>query len=158
MTLIAICDKNLGIAKGGKQICTIPEDLEMFRRTTMGGTVIMGRRTFEAIGHPLLGRRNIVLSRDPEFCPDGVEIVRDAAALPVTQGERAYVIGGESVYKQLLPRCNTALITWVDADLGAGQFMPTLGDEWVICSYSPVRKYKELIYQFRTYGRRKNHD
>ena len=84
MKLIVMVDLAWGIGRNGTQPIHIPSDLARFKRLTEGGTVIMGRKTLEALpgGRPLPGRRNIVLSRDPDFRVDGAEVVQDTAKLP----------------------------------------------------------------------------
>lgn len=157
MTLIALIDKSWGIAKNGEQICFIPNDMKLFKMLTLGGTVIMGRKTYEAIGHPLKERRNIVLSRDSKFLPDGVEVYRDVDSVleAVNSDANVCVIGGESVYRQFLPYCDCASITQVDADLGADQFAPNLDieDGWQLYSSLNWKKYKEIKYKYLVYGK-----
>lgn len=153
MNLIAIVDRNWGIAKDGKQICTIPEDLRRFRELTMGGTVIMGRKTYEAIGKPLGGRWNIVLSRRAPAA-EGITVAWSISRVRGIAGD-AFVIGGESIYRQLLPYCDRAYITYVDANLGADQFCPDLdtSPDWALESSGETMTCGSLPYQFREYRR-----
>lgn len=153
MTLIAIVDKKWGLAKDGKQIARIQEDLLFFRLATMGRAVVMGRKTFEAIGGPLDGRRNIVLSASMPLV-QGAEVVRGLDELPPL--EDACLIGGESVYRHLLHMCRKACITQVDADLGADQFLPDLDalPHWirrrpVTQLHSRGMRYRRMIYDYR---------
>lgn len=154
MKLIALVDRNWGIAKDGKQICTIPADLKRFRELTMGGTVIMGRKTFEVIGSALPGRRNIVISKTL-FSGDRVEVTPVFLDLWPFTGN-LWVIGGESVYRQLLPYCDHAYITAIDADLNADQFCPNLeaDDNWVLLCQEELMEYSGLRYQFIEYRRK----
>lgn len=153
MNLIAIVDRNWGIAREGKQICTIPEDLRRFRELTMGGTVIMGRKTYEAIGSALPGRRNIVISKTLSS-GDRFEVTPVILDFWPFAGN-LWAIGGESIYRQLLPYCDRAYITYVDADLGADQFCPDLdaSSDWVLESSSGTMTCDGLPYQFREYRR-----
>lgn len=153
MNLIAIIDRNWGIAKDGKQICAIPADMRHFRELTMGGTVVMGRKTFEAIGKPLEGRWNIMLSRRVPIA-EGITVVWDISRVREIAGD-AFIIGGESIYRQLLPYCDRAYITAMGADLNADQFCPDLDedDEWEISGFGKIEYYGDLPYQFREYRR-----
>ena len=105
MTAIAAVCENGGIGKDGALLFHIREDLRRFRQLTLGKTVVMGRRTLESLpgGRGLPDRRNLVLTRDLDFTAPGAEVIHDLAEVP----EDAVVIGGESVYRQLLPRCST---------------------------------------------------
>lgn len=153
MNLIALVDINWGIARDGRQICTIPADLRRFRDLTMGGTVLMGRKTYQAIGHALPGRRNIVFSRgvwvqDAEVYSDIDDFMKDC-------GKDQFVVGGESIYRQLLPYCDRAYITLVYADLGADQFIDDLfeSNQWKLVNISGIMHYDEMAYQFLEYCR-----
>lgn len=75
LTLIAAMDRNRAIGKGGRLPWHLPDDLRRFKTLTLGHTVLMGRKTFESIGRPLPGRRNVVLTRNPNFQAEGVEVV-----------------------------------------------------------------------------------
>ena len=108
MNLIVAVDRGWGIGKDGGLLYSIPEDMKFFRTTTAGKTVIMGRATLESLpgGRPLPKRRNIILSRTlsevegAEVCKTPEEIV---ALLADTPSEDIFVIGGESVYRDMLP-------------------------------------------------------
>lgn len=161
MNLIAIVDQKWGIAKGGSQICTIPEDLRRFKELTTGSVVIMGRKTYEAIGHALPGRRNIVLSRDTTFFPSDAEVYGDIDYMMYVLAETSYdtekfVIGGEAIYHQLLSYCDRAYITRTPKDLGADQFFPDLDRDrdWRLKKSEGLIKRDGILYQFRTYERR----
>lgn len=153
MTLVALVDRCWGIAKNGKQIRFIPDDLKRFSRITMGGTVIMGRKTFEAIGHPLPGRRNMILSQNPGFAPEGAEVFRKLEELLEALPGTAFVISGASVYDQLLPYCDTALITMTNEDFGADKFILNLGMDWALRGTSKTMECDGLRYQFHRYER-----
>lgn len=153
MNLIALVDINWGIARDGRQIYTIPADLRRFRDLTMGGTVLMGRKTYQAIGHALPGRRNIVFSRgvwlqDAEVYSDIDDFMKDC-------GKDQFVVGGESIYRQLLPYCDRAYITFVYEDLGADQFIDNLSEsnQWELVNISGIMHYDEMAYQFLEYCR-----
>ena len=105
---------NRVIGRNGALPWHYPEDLQFFKRTTLGHPILMGRTTFESIGRPLPGRRNIVLSRT--LAPrDGITVIRDVAELPAVcaGAETVFVIGGAQVYAELLPQCAELYLTLV---------------------------------------------
>ncbi|MDE0960062.1 MAG: dihydrofolate reductase [Planctomycetota bacterium] len=109
----------------------LPVDLAYFKKTTMGAPIIMGRRTFESIGRPLPGRRNLVLSRTPEQLPDGVEAFESPVALleSCSDEERAFVIGGSEIYALFLPQATRIYRTDVAGDFEGDTFFPRLDSE-----------------------------
>ena len=138
MNLIVATDKNWGIGKNNDLLFHIPKDMKFFRETTTGKTVIMGRKTLESFPNkkPLPNRRNIVLTRNKDYNVDGAEVIYDISELNVEAD--AFVIGGSEIYKLLLPMCDTAYITKVDADGGADKFFPNLDkdEEWELIEQS----------------------
>ena len=97
----------------------LPEDLKHFRKLTIDKPVVMGRKTYASLGKPLVRRRNIVLTRDPDFHADGIEVahsVEEALALTRDDPEVA-VIGGAQIFTAFAPRVNTAFVTRIEADL-----------------------------------------
>lgn len=119
------------IGKDGRLPWHLPADLRHFKRLTLGHTVVMGRRTYASIGRPLPDRRNVVLSRDPAFHPDGVEVVRSVEELERTLGldgsrpvEEVFIIGGEQLFRLFLPRAERLYITEIDLDVDGDTFFP----------------------------------
>lgn len=111
----------------------MPADLRHFRRVTMGKPIIMGRRTYESIGRPLDGRKNIVLTRDPTFAAEGVEVARSIEEALALAGdvEEAVIMGGADVYAQLLPRADRLYLTEIDAGFDGDRFFPEIDpSEW----------------------------
>ena len=111
----------------------LPADLQYFRRLTTGHPILMGRRTHEAIGRPLPGRRNLVLSRTAGCAAAGIEWVSsvDEALALCADAATLFVIGGAEVYLQLLPRAARLHVTEIDAELSGDTFFPPLPDgEW----------------------------
>jgi len=99
-------------------------DLKRFRALTMGSTLLMGRRTFQAIGRPLPGRRTVVLSRNAGFAPDGVETVHSWEAALAACRDGAFAVGGPEIYALALPLAGTIHLTEVDARPEGDAFMP----------------------------------
>lgn len=157
MNLIAMVDLDWGIGKDGKQPLFIPEDLARFKRLTTGRTVIMGRKTLEALpgGKPLPGRRNIVLTHDMKFKVDGAEVVHSVGELLKIAPKNAFVIGGDSIYRQLLPFCDKAYITKVAAFFRADRFCPNLtkDTEWQR-THAGKRQESGVVFWFDEYKRR----
>ncbi len=133
ITLIAAHDRNRAIGKDGDIPWHIPEDLAMFKRETLGGALIMGRRTWESLPFkPLKNRLNIVVSRDTSLHEHVVASVEDAIALARSEGYfRVYGIGGQSIYEAMLPLADRLLITEVDLEVeGADTWFPEVGEGW----------------------------
>lgn len=129
MKAIAAVDKFWGIGKGGSMLFRLPLDLKFFRRETLGGAVVMGRKTLESLpGGPLPGRLNIVLTSQDRPDKQGVIYVKNMRELfgELAKHEKVFVIGGGEVYRALLPYCSEALITKIDADGGAEVFFDDL--------------------------------
>lgn len=131
MNAIVVVDKNWAIGRDNQLLFSLPTDMKRFRTLTLGGTVLLGRRTLDSFpgGRPLPGRRNIVVTRDPAFQREGVVTVTSlAAALEAGADlEHLWVIGGGSIYTALLSRCKRAYLTKVDAAAeDADTFFPNL--------------------------------
>ena len=106
MKLIAAVDEHWALGKGGDQLVYISQDLKRFKTLTTGHPVILGRKTMATFpgGRPLKGRRNLILSRNPDFAPEGAEVYPDLDSLLAQAPEDSCVIGGASVYKALLDK------------------------------------------------------
>ena len=117
----------------------LPEDLALFRELTMGGTVVMGRRTWESLPErfrPLPGRTNVVLTTDPQWSADGA---RTAASVEQVLAEHGslWVIGGGEVYAAFLPHADRLVVTDVDTLVDGDTWAPAIGDEWSRVSRTP---------------------
>ncbi len=157
MNLIVAVDRNWAIGKDGDQLAYIPEDLKRFQALTMGHPVILGRKTLATFpgGRPLKGRRNLILSRNPDFCPEGAEVYADPAALLAAADEDSFVIGGASVYSLLADMCDTAKVTQLDAEFPADVWFPNLEekDGWELTEAEGPYAFGELTYRYLTYRR-----
>lgn len=137
VSLVAAVAANRVIGSAGKLPWRIPGDLARFRRITLGHTLVMGRRTFESIGKPLDGRKNIVLSRDPNFHALGCTVARSAEDAREAAGGigEIFVIGGAAVFALFLPLARRMYITHVDAEVPGNVFFPVVRwDEWRVVS------------------------
>lgn len=122
MQFIVACDKNWGIGYQGDMLFHLPEDLAFFKRVTMGSVVIMGRKTFESLpnGKALVGRVNIVLSKDETFRPSDAEVVDSIEALDKLlnekyQDKKHFLIGGGKLYESMLYRCMGGYVTHIES-------------------------------------------
>ncbi|SKA59872.1 dihydrofolate reductase [Eubacterium uniforme] len=162
MNLIVAVDKNWAIGYKGKLLISIPEDMKFFRETTTGHTVVMGKNTLLSFPNskPLKNRNNIVIALEKDFTVEGATTVYsiEEALEEVKKydSDDVYVIGGGSIYKQLLPYCDKAYITYIDHSYSADTFFPNLDedDEWEITSESEEQTYFDIEYFFRTYERK----
>ena len=116
ISMIAAIGKNRELGKNNDLIWHFKEDMKFFKETTMGGTVIMGRKTFESLPHALPSRKNIVVTRNADYKAVGAIVVPSVEkALENAEGE-TFVIGGASLYKEMLPLCNKLYLTEIDAE------------------------------------------
>ena len=159
MNLIVAVDKNWAIGKDGDQLVYLSEDLKRFKALTTGHPVILGRKTLATFpgGRPLKGRRNLILSRSADFAPEGAEVFSDVETLRAAAPEDAFVIGGASVYRQLLPWCDTAYVTKIDRAFPADCHFPDLDQDpaWERTEESAPLEQDGIIYRYVTYRRKK---
>lgn len=129
--MIAACSLNGVIGCKGTIPWRLRNDMRFFRRTTVGNTVVMGRKTFESIGRPLPDRRNVVITRNPHFSPEGVVVIHSPEeALQLPPFGDIYVIGGEQVYRAMMPYAKEIFLTRVHTELPGDTFFPPLEGEW----------------------------
>lgn len=158
MNLIVAVDENWAIGKGGDQLVYISADLKRFRELTTGHAVILGRKTLATFpgGRPLKNRRNLILSATPGYEVEGAEVYADADSLLACAPEDAFVIGGESVYRTLLDKCDTAYVTKILASFPADRFFPNLDQlaQWTPVEESEILEEDGIRFRYVTY--RKN--
>ena len=128
------------IGKGGDLPWNLPDDLKFFKEHTSGHPIVMGRKTFDSIGRPLPKRQNIVLTRDPEWSHNGVEMIQDPKDLSNFQliDPRGVVIGGEQIYRFFLPFLDEIIITHVADHYEGDTYFP---------EYSHLLRNSELILE-----------
>lgn len=161
MNLIVAVDKNWAIGLQNKLLVSIPADMKFFRETTIGKVVVMGRKTLESFpgGQPLKKRTNIVLTRDKNYQVKDATVVTSIEALleelKKYDEEEIYVIGGESIYRALLPYCKVAHVTKIDHAYEADTYFPNLDEmeDWEITGVSEEQTYFDLEYEFVKYER-----
>ena len=158
MNLIVAVDENWAIGKGGDQLVYIRADLKRFKELTTGHPVILGRKTLATFpgGRPLKGRRNLILSATPGYEVEGAEVFAGVDSLLAAAPEDAFVIGGESVYRALLDKCDTAYVTRIQAAFPADRYFPDLDahPDWEAAEQSEVLEENGLAFQYVTYRRR----
>ena len=157
LALIAAVARNGAIGKDNALLIHLPDDLPRFKRLTLGCPIIMGRKTWDSIGRPLPGRRNIVLTRDPRWQAAGAEAVPSLqAALALTAGApKVFVIGGAQAYAQALPIADELILTEIDADLLGDAYFP----DWDKSKFAEVSRQAApdksgLKFSFVTYARK----
>ena len=161
MNIIVAADKNWGIGRNNELLVSIPADMKMFRQETTGKVVVMGRKTLESFpnGLPLKNRTNIVLTHDHTYKVPGAVVVHDMdelhEELKKYDSQDIYVIGGETIYRQLLDECDVAHITKIDYAYDADAYFPNLDErpEWKITADSEEQTYFDLEYYFYRYER-----
>ena len=126
VTLIAARARNGVIGRNNQMPWKIPGEQAYFKRMTLGRPIVMGRKTWESIGRPLPGRRNIVVTRNRAYAAIGADVVGsldDALALAY-EADEVFVIGGAQLYAEAMPRARRLLLTEIDADFEGDTWMP----------------------------------
>jgi dihydrofolate reductase len=151
ISLVVAASKNNVIGRDGGLPWHLPDDLRHFKRITTGKPVIMGRKTFESIGRPLPDRRNLVMTRDPDFAAEGCEAVStltEAMDLVSGAGE-VMIIGGGQVYRDFLPLADRIYLTRVLADVDGDTHFPQLDETvWQLVSSEHHNADEQHAYAF----------
>ena len=163
MNIIAAVDNNWAIGYQNELLVRIPNDHKHFRMETQGKVVVLGRKTLETFpqGLPLAERKNIILSRDTSYQVKNAAVVHSIPQLlEMLSGyasEDIYIIGGESIYCQMLPYCDVAHITKIDHSYAADRYFPNLDElpGWHITQDSEEQTYFDLEYRFLKYEKHK---
>ena len=161
MNIIVAVDKNWAIGKENKLLVSIPQDMKFFRETTSGKVVAMGRKTLESFpnGLPLKKRVNVVLTGDENYDGHGAVLVHSVEELleelKKYPSEDVFIIGGESIYRQMLPYVDTAYVTKIDHAYQADTYFPNLDQdpEWQMTKETEEQTYFDLEYTFTVYER-----
>ncbi|MGN0376998.1 MAG: dihydrofolate reductase [Suilimivivens sp.] len=163
MNLIVAVDENWAIGNKNELLVSIPADHKFFRQETTGKVVVLGRKTLETFpqGLPLKNRTNIILSSNPNYKVKDAIVVHNEEELMEElkkyPEEDIYIIGGESVYRQMLPYCDVAHVTKIDRAYEADAYFPNLDmlPEWEITADSDEQVYFDITYHFVKYERTK---
>jgi dihydrofolate reductase len=127
LALVVAVDAQNGIGVDNQLPWHLPEDLAHFKRVTLGKPIIMGRKTFDSIGRPLPKRRNIVITRNPGWTHEGVEIAPSLeAAIALLGGEAASIIGGAQIFREAVNLADAMIVTHIDHSFRCDTFFPTI--------------------------------
>lgn len=159
MKLIAAVDKNWGIGYKGRLLVNIPSDLKRFREMTLGKVVVLGRTTLETFPQkqPLEKRTNIILSTRRDYKVKNAVTVHSLdelmEELKQYDTDDIYIIGGESVYRQLYDKCDEAFITALDYSYDADAYCPNLDREeaWELMEKGEEQTYFDIVFRFNRY-------
>lgn len=162
MNLIVAVDNNWAIGNKNELLIRIPNDHKHFREETTGKVVVLGRKTLETFpqGLPLKNRTNIILSTNPNYQVKDAIVVHSIdellEELKKYDEEDIYIIGGDSVYRQMLPYCKVAHVTKIDYEYEADAYFPNLDkdEEWEITAESDELTYFDIAYYFLKYERK----
>lgn len=162
MNLIVAVDSNWAIGNKNQLLISIPNDMKHFREETTGKVVVLGRKTLATFpqGMPLKNRTNIILSKDKNYKVKDAVVVNSVEELleelKKYPSEDVYIIGGESIYRQMLPYCDVAHVTKIDHAYEADTFFPNLDKDeaWEITADSDEQTYFDIPYQFVKYERK----
>lgn len=163
MNLIVAVDENWAIGCNNRLLVSIPNDMKFFRETTTGKVVVMGRKTLESFpnGLPLKNRTNIILTSDVSYQVKDAIVVHSLEELLEELGhyesKDIYIIGGASIYRQMLAYCDVAHVTKIHYAYDADTFFPNLDqmEEWEVTADSEEQTYFDLEYEFLKYERKK---
>ncbi len=138
LSLIAAMAKGRVIGRDNTLPWQLPEDLKHFKTTTLGKPVIMGRKTWESLGRPLPGRRNIVISRNADYSPTGGELAPSlqAAIAMAAEADEIFVIGGADIYRQALPLAQRLYLTEIALDVAGDAHFP----EFALADWSEISR------------------
>ena len=157
IALIVAVSQNNVIGRDNQLPWHLPEDLQYFKSMTMGKPILMGRKTFESIGRPLPGRVNIVITRDPDWIAEGVEIVSTiddamaagAVACKAADSDEIMIIGGAQIYRDCLPLADVLYLTKVEAEIEGDAFFPDIDlDQWQEVSEKSPKTIDKYAYRF----------
>ncbi len=131
ISLIVAASTNNVIGAKGDLPWRLSADLKRFKALTMGKPIVMGRKTYESIGRPLPGRRNIVITRNSDFVADGCDVVSsiDAAVDAAGDADEIMIIGGSHIYEAFLPRADRIYLTRVQAEVEGDAYLPKFNDD-----------------------------
>lgn len=157
-SIVVAKSKNNMIGKDNKLLWHIPEDLKRFKELTNYHKIFMGRKTFESLPGVLVNRKHLILTKD-EFYPtisNQVELVHSLQEFIEDNKdteEEIFVIGGGTIYSELMPYCKKLYVTEVLKEFDGDTSFPSIGKEWKLIYKSEEKNYKNLSYMFTEYTR-----
>lgn len=162
MNILVTVDHNWAIGNQGQLLVSIPENQRLLREETLGGIIVMGRKTFETLPgkQPLYGRINVILSKDRNYSVKGAVVCHSVDEtlefLKQHPQVSVFIIGGSSIYDQFLPYCDTVHVTFIDYEYNADTHFPDLDKSggWNLAAESEEHTYFNLCYSFRMYQKK----
>lgn len=159
ISLMVAHDLNRVIGKDNQLPWHIPEDLAYFKKHTIGKGMVMGRNTFESIGRPLPKRRNIIVTRNEGYVAEGADIVHsleDAIELAKEVHDEIMVIGGEQIFRSILPDADRLYITLIKKPFDGDTFFPDYGEEWLLTSESEEQISNGIPFSYLVFDRKRS--
>ena len=158
ISLIVAHDPNRVIGFENKMPWHIPGDLAYFKKMTMDKAMVMGRKTYESIGRVLPGRKNIIVTRNLDYQVEGAEIETDlvkAIEIASAHHEEVMVIGGEQIFRAILPKADRLYITFIQQSFEGDTYFPPYGDEWVLVETTEDMKTPDgITFSYLVYERK----
>lgn len=161
ISLIVVHDLNRVIGMENKMPWYIPSELAYFKEKTMGKAIVMGRNTFESIGRPLPGRLNIVVTRNKEYQNEAVTVVHsidEAIEIATKYHDEVMVIGGEQIFKEVLPNADLLYVTLIHHTYEGDTFFPAYEQDWKVVSASEKITTEDGIHYEYLLLKRKNRE
>ncbi|TXK85325.1 dihydrofolate reductase [Paenibacillus sp. N3.4] len=155
ISFIFAMDRNRAIGVNNTLPWHLPADLKFFKSITMGHPILMGRKTYDSIGKPLPGRRNIILTQNKEFHAEGCEIIHSVQeAVEAFVDQELFVIGGAEIFRLFTSEVNRMYITWIDHDFEADTYFSEMDlSSWTLVSSEQGEQNEKnpYVYYFRIY-------
>jgi dihydrofolate reductase len=157
INLVVAASENNVIGKDNQLVWNLPNDMKFFKNITWAMPVIMGRKTYEALGKPLNGRTNIVITRNTSWNAEGVKVVKSLeqalVAASETDSKEAFIIGGGQIFEQSMSIAQRIYITRVHAELEGDAYFPVIDDSWKLVSTLdfPADEKHAYAYTFETW-------
>jgi dihydrofolate reductase len=159
ISFIFAMDRKRAIGKDNQLPWHLPADLKFFKKMTTGHPILMGRKTYQSIGKPLPGRRNVIITQDPNFTAEGCEIVHSAReAAAQFQQEELFVIGGSEIFRLFLPQADRMYVTRIEHEFAANTYFPEINmQEWLLVSNEQGIQDEKNPYEyyFQLYERKR---
>jgi len=153
VSIVAAVARNGVIGAGGALPWHLPDELRLFKETTMGHVLVMGRRTYESVGRPLPGRTTVVVTRSPDWSPDADEVlvvhgIDEALGRARAIDDEVFVVGGGELYEAALPHADRLLLTFVDQDPEGDTTFPDVDwDAWTEIDREPGDGWLRVTYE-----------
>lgn len=146
--IIVAMSKNRVIGMDNSLIWHLPNDMKNFKKLTTGHDVVMGRKTYQSIGKPLPYRRNIIITRDPDFEDEGCEVVNSLEEALLLCFGNCFIIGGGEIYKQSLPIAHQIYMTQIDEEFEGDTTFPELDKSWYVSKKEDFNKDEKNNYNY----------